>query len=159
MQMHRDHSDHALIRETILGEGVGDVASELRLVDVVDLISYVRNEQYANVGDLVSSSVERFFRPNTLRFGKAADVKLGWGTAPSISLDMEFHHKSVSVYFRLLLEELTAGVEIDYVSFGSAHPDPRRNTERLMDAIADARLIPFSVEASERVSKIAEAHC
>jgi hypothetical protein len=156
--MNRQHSDHVLIRETVLGEGVGDVASELRLIDVVDLISYVRSEQFANVGDLVDSSVERFFRPNTLRFGKAAEVVLNWGTAPSISLDMEFHHKSVSVYFRLLLEELTAGVEIDYVSFGDAHPDPRRNTQRLIDAVADARLIPFSVEASERVSRLAEAH-
>lgn len=157
--MQREQFDHVLIRETVLGESVGDVASELRLIDVVDLISYVRNEQYANVGDLVSSSVERFFRPDTLRFGKAADVTLSWGSAPSISLDMEFHHKSVSVYFRLLLEEYTAGVEIDYVSFGDAHPDPRRNTERMIDAIADARLIPFSVAASEKVSRIAEAHC
>ena len=155
--MRKEKNDHALIRETVLGEGLGDVASELRLVDVVDLITYIRNEQFANVGDLVSSSVERFFRPNTLRYGKAADVELNWTTTPSVSIDMEFHHRDVSVYFRLLLEAMTAGVEINYMTFAKPSSDPRRNTELLIDAIADARLAPFPGDAAERLAQLAGA--
>lgn len=153
--MRTQKNDHALIRETVLGEGMGDVASELRLVDVADLVSYIRNEQFANVGDLVSSSVERYFRPDTLRYGKAADVELHWNSTPSISIDMEFHHKDVSVYFRLLLEALTAGVEINYMTFVNPSDDPSRNTQRLIDAIADARLTPFPGHAAQRLAQLA----
>jgi hypothetical protein len=134
--------DHTYLRERALGEGLGDVASELRLIDVVDLVSYIRHEQFANVGDLVNSAVERFFKPETLRYGQAADVDLQWDSEPVVSIDMEFHHRSISVYFRLLLEAFRAGVEINYITFGGANRDPSLNTERLIDAIADARLLP-----------------
>src|SRR5262245_56396089 len=82
--MRKKSNDHAFMREKALGDGLKEVASELRLVDVVDLVTYIRNEQFANVGDLVSSSVERFFKPDTLRYGSAGDVDLNWGTQPSV---------------------------------------------------------------------------
>jgi len=141
--MRHQQNDHVFMREKVLGEGLKEVASELRLVDVVDLVSFIRNEQFANIGDLVSSSIERFFKPDTLRYGKAGDVELNWGTTPSIMIDMEFHHRKVSVYFRLLLEALRAGVEINYINFGDASDDPTRNTTRLIDAVSDARLAPM----------------
>lgn len=155
--MRHQRNDHALLREKALGEGIGDVASELRLVDVVDLVSFIRNEQFANVGDLVSSAAERFFKPDTLRYGRAADVELHWGTVPSILLDMEFHHRDVSVYFSLQLEEARAGVEINYITFGNANRDPRKNTERLIDAIIDARLTPIASIACQRSRSAASA--
>jgi hypothetical protein len=46
----------------------------------------------------------------------------------------------VKVYFRLLLEALHAGIEIDYITFDDPSPDPDENTRRLVDAIAAARL-------------------
>jgi hypothetical protein len=140
--MRRSHSDHAIIRERALGDGLSEVATELRLVDVTDLIAYIRSDQLANLGDLVSSSIERFFKPDTLRYGKAADIDLTWGSEPAIKIDMEFHHLDVSVYFSLLLESLRAGVEINYANLDDAEGDPNRNTARLITAIADARLRP-----------------
>lgn len=139
--MRRNESDQDLIRERALGDGLSEVATELRLVDVTDLIAYIRGEQSANLGDLVSSSIERFFKPDTLRYGKAADIDLTWGTEPAIKIDMEFHNQDVSVYFSLLLESLRAGVEINYTNLNDRAGDPRRNTARLIKAIADARLI------------------
>jgi hypothetical protein len=53
---------------------------------------------------------------------------------------MEFHHMQVNVYFRLLLEALHAGIEIDYIAFDDGSSDPDRNTKRLIEAIAGARL-------------------
>jgi hypothetical protein len=146
--MRNHQNDHALIREKVLGEGIREVASELRLVDVVDLVSYIHNEQFANVGDLVSSSIERFFKPDTLRYGRAGDVELNWGSPPAIMIDMEFHHRKVSIYFRLLLEALGAGVEINYISFDDANDDPHQNTTRLIDAVTDARLAPVREAAA-----------
>ena len=49
----------------------------------------------------------------------------------------------VNVYFRLLLEALQAGVEIHYINFEEGSADPEQNTQRLIEAIAGARLTPI----------------
>lgn len=131
--------DHLLAREKALAEGVMQVAAELRLVDLVDFITYIRTEQFANIEDIVNSSVELLFRPGTLTFGWAADLCVDWGRPPSIVLDMEFRHLSVSVFFGLALEAQHASVEVRYISFEDASDDPEENTRRLIEAIADAR--------------------
>ena len=63
---------------------------------------------------------------------------------------MEFHHKGVAVYFRLLLQALQAGVEIHYIDFAESSADPDENTLRLVEAIADARLTPIPRHACPR---------
>jgi hypothetical protein len=134
---------YTLERERALAHGVREVASELRLIDAADLIAYIRNEQFANIANLVNSSTELFFKPGTIRFGLSGDIDLKWGGMPSVSLDMEFHHMKVNVYFRLLLKALQAGVEITYISFEGSSSDPNENTQRLVTALADARLSPL----------------
>ena len=140
--MLRDGKSYTLAREKALADGIKDVASDLRLIDVADLIAFIRTEQFGNVGSLVNSSTELYFKPNTVRFGNSGAIDVTWGDTPSIMLDMEFCYMQVSVYFRLLLEATQAGVEIDYVAFENASADPDENTQRLIDAIADARLGP-----------------
>ena len=138
-------------RERALAEGMREVASELRLVDATDFVAFIRTGQFANVGSLVSSSTELFFKPGTVRFGSSGDIDLKWGGTPSIMLDMEFHHMRVNVYFRLWLEALQAGVEINYITFEGASADADENTRRLVSAIADARLVspPGELQARE----------
>jgi hypothetical protein len=133
-------------REHALAEGIREVASELRLIDAVDFIAFIRTEQFANISNLVSSSTELYFKPDTIRFGLSGDVDLEWGSTPTVSLDMEFHHMKVNVYFRLMLEALHAGVEIDYITFDDGSSDPDVNTQRLRDAIAAARLAPATAD-------------
>ena len=43
---------------------------------------------------------------------------------------------------RLFLEALHAGIEIDYITFDEGSADPDQNTQRLIQAIANARLAP-----------------
>jgi hypothetical protein len=136
--------DYSREREKALAEGLRDVATELRLIDPADLIAYIRTEQFGNIRALVNSSTEMFFKPGTITFGLSGEVDLAWGCAPTISLDMEFHHLNVSAYFRLVLQSLKAGIEISYVSFEGGSEDPDKNTARLIDAIEDARLVPRS---------------
>jgi hypothetical protein len=131
---------HLLAREKALACGVREVATELRLVDPVDFISYVRTEQFANIEDIVNSSVELYFKPGTLTFGWAADLAVDWGKPPKVTLDMEFRHGTVLVFFGLELAAEQAGVEIRFISFDQASADPAENTQRLTEAIADARL-------------------
>jgi hypothetical protein len=141
-RMLRTGNTHAVDREKALAEGLRDVASELRLIDAADLIAFVRTEQFANIGNLVSSSTELYFKPGTVNFGQSADIDVKWGAAPSVALDMEFRHKRVNVYFRLLLQALQAGIEINYINFENGSDDPHENTRALIEAIADARLGP-----------------
>jgi hypothetical protein len=138
--MQKQGKDYTYEREKALAEGIKEVASELRLIDAADFVAFIRTEQFANIANLVSSSTELYFKPETISFGLSGDVNLQWGGTPSISLDMEFHHMRVNVYFRLLLEALHAGVEIDYITFDEGSADPDENTRRLIRAIADARL-------------------
>jgi hypothetical protein len=143
--MLRQGNIYTLEREKALADGLRDVAADLRLVDAADLVAFIRTEQFANIANLVNSSTELYYRPGTLKFGRSGDIDLKWGGAPAISLDMEFHHMQVSVYFRLLLEALQAGIEIDYINFEAGSADPDENTRALIGAIADARLAPPSM--------------
>jgi hypothetical protein len=141
--MLKQGNTYTLQREKALADGLRDVAAELRLIEATDLIAFLRTEQFANIANLVNSSSEMYFKPNTLSFGCSGDVQLKWGEAPAIALDMEFHHSGVAVYFRLLLQALQAGVDIHYIVFSESSPDPEQNTLRLVEAIADARLTPI----------------
>jgi hypothetical protein len=141
--MMRQPSKYTIEREKALGNGVRELASDLRLVEPGDYVDYVRTERFANIAHLVSSSAELFFKPGTIFFGHSGDVDLKWDATPSVALDMEFRHMRVSVYFRLVLEADKAGVEITYVAFEGAAAEPDENTRRLVEAIADARLMPL----------------
>jgi hypothetical protein len=132
--------DHSQIREKILGESVRDVATDLRLIDLPDLVSYLKTGQIASVSTLVQASIELSFKPETLTFGHAGDVYLEWGSMPRVSFDMEFHHQAVHLYFRLMLEAEEAGVEITYISFDGESVSPDHNTRRLHEALGTARL-------------------
>jgi len=138
--MLKQAGSYTLQREMALAQGFREVASELRLVDAIDWVTFIQSEQFGNIKALVNSSTELFFKPGTVSFGASGDVDLRWGGAPSIGLDMEFHHKRVRVYFRLMLEALNAAIEINHITFESGSSDPDANTQLLIDAIADARL-------------------
>jgi hypothetical protein len=132
--------DHSFERERILGDSVRSVAADLRLIDLPDIVSYLKSGQIGSVNALVQASIELSFKPETLKFGHSGDVHLDWGTAPCVSFDMEFHHQAIHVYFRLQLEADEAGVEITYISFDGESLAPDQNTTRLHHALGEARL-------------------
>jgi hypothetical protein len=126
--------------EKIIAEAIVGVATELRLADVSDLMVFIRNEQTANIEDLVNSSTELYFRNGTLKYALVAGCSVRWDAAPTILLDMEFSHVGVSVFFRLVLSQSRAAVEIIDVFFDESGLDQEMKTQRLIDAVADARL-------------------
>jgi hypothetical protein len=132
---------HLLAREKALAHGLKEVAAELRLVDLADFITYIRNEQFANIEDLVNSSVELYFKPGTLTFGWAADLSVDWRAPPKIRLDMEFRHLAVSIFFGLTLEARQASVDIQCTIFERLRDDPAQNTRCVTEAIEAARLL------------------
>ena len=99
-----------------------------------------------------------------MSFGRSGDIDVKWGATPTVSLDMEFHHMQVSVYFRLLLEALQAGIEIDYISFEAGSADPDENTlragrgHRQCAAGADLRRALFTRRGPARLGCRPEEH-
>jgi hypothetical protein len=152
--MLKQGNDYAREREKALADGLRDVAGELRMVEPADFITFIKTEQFGNLRTLVNSSTEMFFKPGTICFGLSGEIDLEWGTSPCITLDMEFHHMGVSAYFRLVLWSFQAGVEINYVTFKDSSPVPDENTLRLVNAIADARLVPAK---RDQLAEVAES--
>ena len=105
-------TDHAARRARALAEGMRSFASELRLVEEVDLVCFARSEHYAALDELVASSAEVTFKPGVLRYAWGADVEMGWGAPPSVRLDMEFCHAGVTASFGLVLSDKSAGLDV-----------------------------------------------
>jgi hypothetical protein len=125
--------------ERQINEAMREVALELRSVDVIDLASYLHMLKLANVGDLINSALELYFKPRTLTFSYSGDVELTWFGRPSVGLDMELHSAGVDVYFRLVIEALTVGVHINYLSIDGVTCVEQCDAERFSKAIDAAR--------------------
>ena len=136
--------DHVELPANALGTAFEPVAAELRLVDVADFVAYIHAEKFANIQDIVNSSVELFFKPGTLSFGWDAEFELDWNSVPVITLDMEFRHRSVWLVFKLILRALQTNVAVEHLSVGKTSGDPRQEMAALIAAIADARLSSHS---------------
>lgn len=123
------------VREEMLAIAVKELASELRLIEMGDLIGYIREQRHGNIAQLVNSSAELYYRPGTISFVNSADALLEWGSDPRISLDMQFRSCGVTVFFRLHLEDTAAAVEINYMTF-----DGETGREAFADGTARLRL-------------------
>jgi len=126
--------------ERIIAEGIVDVASELRLLDVPELVAMIRRDESLNIADLVNSSTELYFRSGALRYAACADYCVQWDAAPLIILGLEFCSPPVNVFFRLLIGQNSAGVELLRESYIEGDLDENSKHEILTAAIANARL-------------------
>jgi hypothetical protein len=128
--------------ERLLAEGVAEVATELRLVNVIDLIGYVRSERSANLEDLVNSSAELYFKQGALRYAWSAELHVVWEALPTVSLNMEFCWRGVTAFFRLCLDSARAGVDIQHLAFDARSDAASGLYSCFAAAVADSRLTP-----------------
>ena len=136
------NSELARACEQILAENVADVATELRLVNVIDLIGYVQGERIANLEDLVNSSAELYFKPDALRYAWSADLEVLWDACPAVSLNMEFCWRGATAFFTLCLSSAQAAVDIKHIDFATPCDQPQERLRHFVDAVLDARLAP-----------------
>lgn len=139
-------------REKIVADAIWPVATELRMIDVADLISMLRFERHADLADIVASSAELFYLPDTVKLGIGGDYRLEWDSAAKVVLDLELRPAGVTIYVRLTLEHDKAGVEIDHIVFDNPDEDPVVNTAFLEAALAAAayRPLPEATVANDR---------
>jgi hypothetical protein len=147
--MRKQATDTLGVRERILAETMRDLATDLRLIDLADFAAFIRLGQFGNVEHLVNSSVELYFQRGTLRFGSSAEAEVGWSSEPRVVLDMVFEADTLSIYFRLVLGQKRAAVEIDYITFSDAALDAEENTLRFEKAIQAARCPRAQADACE----------
>jgi len=126
--------------ERILADGIVDVASELRLLEVSELVAMIRDDQKVNIADLVNSASELYFLSGTLRYAGNADYLVRWDATPAILLDLELRVEPVRVFFRLSIARYSASVEILTKSFGETDLNDDASAELLRAAIRKARV-------------------
>lgn len=131
-------------REKIVADAICAVASELRMIDVADLISMLRFERHADLSDLVASAAEMFFLPGTVRLGIGGDYYLDWGGQPRVVLDLEIRPRGVIIYARLTLEQDCGGVEIDHIIFETPRDSPQQDTVFLEESLRASAFRPFA---------------
>ncbi len=127
-------------REQLIAGAVRELAAELRLIDPSDYIALLTLGHVTSLDDIISSSIELYFKPHALQFCCTGDCSTSWGAPPIILLDFEFSHDGVFVFFRLHLHARKPTVALHSVSFEKAGPDPGANTQALEHALANARL-------------------
>lgn len=130
-------------QEKIIADAICTVASELRLIDVADLISMLRFERHGDLADLVASAAEMYFLPGTIKLGIGGDYYLDWGGQPRVVLDLEIRPRKVTIYARLVLEQDCGGIEINHIAFDEPLEDPADNTAVLAESLRAAAFRPF----------------
>ena len=128
-----DWSEYSVVVE----DNIDAFVEEVRAIDIVDLISFIRMEHFPNLEDLINSSTELFFKSEMLVFSWAAAVDLRWEARPTVTLGMEFRHPTVSLFFNLTIGATECAVEVLGGVFEQAWLDPLAHVRR---AFKDARL-------------------
>ena len=137
--MREDVLNPSLVRAALLAEAVADVAAELRLIDLGDMIGYIREEKWPTIADLVQTSTELSFRDGTLSFACMADFQVDWAKPPSISLEFEFQTSVVSAFFTLSLDQYDSVVDLKTVWFANKPDNEAAGTRLLANALRTAR--------------------
>ena len=138
---------HSVEREKIVAEALSPVATELRMIDAADLVSLLRYERWGNISDLVTSAAELYFLPGTVRLGAGGEYRLDWDSKPEILLDLELKPDGVTIYAKLSLADVQAGVEISHIAFHRPSVDADTDTAFLARTLSDARFVAKPDEA------------
>ncbi|MFG1296604.1 hypothetical protein [Xanthobacter variabilis] len=126
--------------ETMLAMALREFVAELFFTDAGLLIGYINAGQANNIEDIVASSAERSLKPGSLRYGRHAMTHSDWGQPPTVSMDLEFHHHSLAIYFKLVFDATSVGVAIDSIDFRVPCSGHDEGIELLRAALADSRM-------------------
>ncbi|WP_319532041.1 hypothetical protein [uncultured Cohaesibacter sp.] len=127
-----------------------DLGSELRLIDVDHLISYIHSGAHGNIRDLVASSAELFFREGTVSYLDQASMVVTWSSVPRIVLNLEFRNDGVVARFEMLLTTSVTDITLRELTIEQAETTALAELDCLVDALRNARLKPASKEWSPK---------
>lgn len=125
--------------ESVLATALRGVVAELFFTEAGLLIGYINAGQTNNIEDIVASSAERTLKPGALRYGRHALTHSDWGRPPTVSMDLEFHHQTLAVYFKLVFDATSVGVAIDSIQFHVPYNSHEEGVTLLRAALEDSR--------------------
>jgi hypothetical protein len=125
--------------EETLGESITGFASELRLTEAADFVTFIRIGQMANLRNIVHSSAEMHFKQGTLELAELGEAEFTWTGPPAIILPMKFKHAGISVYFKLRLAALCATVDVLSVDAEHGSNAYEELSQRFRLALQEAR--------------------
>lgn len=115
----RSNENHAYFAyEQFLVEAMREVASELRLIDLQNLVLCVSGQRRDMIKSLIEAATELYFAPDTIRYADFSEVSMSWEGMFQIKFDFEFRNKGVRIYFSMLLRTATAAIHVNYVAIG-----------------------------------------
>ncbi len=126
--------------EAVLAEGLRGFLAELIMINGGLMVSYICNNQHANLDDLIGSSMECRIKPGRLLYGNDAQVDFDWGEAPSVQLAMELRDAHLTAFFRVIFGGDHIGIDIRGIHFTDLSGTAEDNLRRFATAVADARL-------------------
>ena len=133
-----------------------DVATELRLADPVrvhPVDSRRAGGQHRRSRQFLERVVLQERRAALRAVGGVAT--LGWGSTPSVRLDMEFRHAAVSAFFRLIIGGKRAGVDVAKSCSTTRSSTKSRRADAFSAAIEEARLQPLGRSRGDAFDRIA----
>jgi hypothetical protein len=125
--------------EREMNEALRNVALEIRSVDVLELASFIHSEKFSNIGDIVHSAMELYFKPHALLFSYSGEVRLNWFGGALVALDMELHAGEVDVYFRLNIDALNTDVQFRHATIGGRPLISPLDASRFSAALQEAK--------------------
>jgi hypothetical protein len=126
--------------ESVLAEGLRGFLSELVMVNGAVMVSYICNNQHANLDDIIVSSSECAIKPGRLHYGNHAHIEFDWGKAPSVAISMELRDDRLTAFFEVVLGDDHVGVDIRAIHFVDFPGDAEAKLRRFAAAVADAGL-------------------
>lgn len=129
----------AMTYERLLATALRPLLSELVYTNAGVLMAYIHAGKTSVIDDIMESSAELSLKPGALRYARNATTHTDWGTAPVVTIDMEFHQETICSFFKIVFDARSVGVQIDTIIFYDGLKDPPANLARFADALAAAR--------------------
>lgn len=127
--------------EQLLGEALTGFAAELRIIDVIDLITNIHLERHGQLEDMLNSAAELFFKSGTLKFSRAGHVEIEWGGAATVTICMQLCHDALVAHFDLQIGSDEAGVHLHLLEPIGAANKQACPMAQLAQALDDCRMI------------------
>lgn len=125
--------------ERLLATALRPLLSELVYTNAGVLMAYIHAGKTSIIDDIMESSAELSLKPGALRYARNATTHTDWGTAPVVTIDMEFHQEALCSFFKIVFDAKTVGVQIDSIIYRDGLKDAPTNLARFADALAAAR--------------------
>ncbi len=127
-------------REQILRDACLCLVSELKQIGPEEFSVFFQLGQMPDVHDMVTTTLDRFYRNNTMGFACTGDTAISWNKPSMVAIDLEFVSEGIFAFFRLFLSANEPTAELHHISFQESAGDPDINTEQLAKAIKRARI-------------------